>query len=286
LRARDLESAEMRLRECEAVAGRIGDDDGLAHASANLARIHLLRGDVEEARRRCWRSLQIRNRLGERGLLQEVVHLWIEICVASGDVASALLGYERLDSLDLELSTASVRCETLTHIAAACEADGQYELAASALSIAIGTARRFVAVEKMSGPQRRQMVVNSYQLAMLRQDEASRMETLRQVLVFLSSYVERIDGVMRPAVIFEDYYDLACLQGLLAMNRALQPDERRSELDEAFRWLARALAEGYRDFEHLRRDPDISLLREDPRFDELLQAADGGRGAGPPPNPF
>jgi tetratricopeptide (TPR) repeat protein len=54
------------------------------------------------------------------------------------------------------------------------------------------------------------------------------------------------------------WYNLACTYSMLGM---LQP---------AFDALERALALGYRHFEHMARDPDLKPLRRDPRFGRLL----------------
>ena len=43
-------------------------------------------------------------------------------------------------------------------------------------------------------------------------------------------------------------------------------------LDEAFDALRRAVEVGYSDFEHLRKDPDLAWLREDPRYEPFVAA--------------
>ena len=42
-------------------------------------------------------------------------------------------------------------------------------------------------------------------------------------------------------------------------------------IDEAFSMLARAIFLGYDDFHHLRRDPDLEVVRRDPRFRTFLE---------------
>jgi hypothetical protein len=54
-------------------------------------------------------------------------------------------------------------------------------------------------------------------------------------------------------------YNLACSLSLTA------------HLDEAYSVLARAIFLGYRDFRHLRRDPDLEALRSDPRFQTFFE---------------
>jgi tetratricopeptide (TPR) repeat protein len=55
------------------------------------------------------------------------------------------------------------------------------------------------------------------------------------------------------------WYNLACSYALLGMA------------DRAFEALDRSLKLGYRYLSHLRRDPDLKLLRRDPRFARLLR---------------
>ncbi len=54
------------------------------------------------------------------------------------------------------------------------------------------------------------------------------------------------------------HYNLACS---LALKRRLA---------EALAALRTAIAKGYRDFDWMRKDPDLANLRADPRFAELL----------------
>lgn len=53
------------------------------------------------------------------------------------------------------------------------------------------------------------------------------------------------------------HYNLACSFALIGKK------------DEAFRALGRAIRLGYRDWDHLKRDPDLKGLRDDPRFKAL-----------------
>ena len=55
------------------------------------------------------------------------------------------------------------------------------------------------------------------------------------------------------------WYNLACSYALLGMS------------DKAFGALERALRLGYSPIAHLRRDPDLTSLRDDPRFARLLR---------------
>lgn len=56
-------------------------------------------------------------------------------------------------------------------------------------------------------------------------------------------------------------YNLACSLALTG------------HIDEAFSTLARAIFLGYRDFRHIKQDPDLEPLRRDPRFKTFLQLA-------------
>ena len=53
------------------------------------------------------------------------------------------------------------------------------------------------------------------------------------------------------------HYNLACSFALVG------------EKEEAFLALGRAVKLGYHDFEHLKRDPDLKSLHDDPRFKTL-----------------
>lgn len=55
------------------------------------------------------------------------------------------------------------------------------------------------------------------------------------------------------------WYNLACSSALLGLT------------DKAFTALERALRLGYSPIAHLRRDPDLAALRDDPRFARLLR---------------
>ena len=54
------------------------------------------------------------------------------------------------------------------------------------------------------------------------------------------------------------HYNLACSFALVG------------EKDEAFQALEKAIGFGYSDFEHLKRDSDLKILRDDPRFQLLI----------------
>jgi tetratricopeptide (TPR) repeat protein len=62
------------------------------------------------------------------------------------------------------------------------------------------------------------------------------------------------------------HYNLACSYALLG------------RLEEAFEALARAVARGYRDFEHLQHDPDMAAVRADPRYPAFLVSLRSGSG--------
>ena len=54
------------------------------------------------------------------------------------------------------------------------------------------------------------------------------------------------------------HYNLACSLALAG------------EADGALSTLERAIELGYNDFEHLKQDPDLKSLRDDPRFNSLI----------------
>jgi tetratricopeptide (TPR) repeat protein len=58
-----------------------------------------------------------------------------------------------------------------------------------------------------------------------------------------------------PAVL----YDLACSYSL------------NKRVEQSVAALSRAIAQGFKDFRWLRRDPDLTNLRRDPRFKKLLE---------------
>ena len=55
------------------------------------------------------------------------------------------------------------------------------------------------------------------------------------------------------------WYNLACSYAVLGM------------IDPAFSTLQRSLELGYRYLDRLRKDPDLKILRRDPRFVRLLR---------------
>lgn len=54
------------------------------------------------------------------------------------------------------------------------------------------------------------------------------------------------------------HYNLACSLALMG------------EKNGAFLSLERAIKLGYRDFDHMKKDSDLKILREDPRFKSLI----------------
>lgn len=54
------------------------------------------------------------------------------------------------------------------------------------------------------------------------------------------------------------FYNLACSCSLM------------SQVDDAFVALERAVSLGYRDLTHMQKDPDLTNLRQDPRFRRLM----------------
>ncbi len=61
------------------------------------------------------------------------------------------------------------------------------------------------------------------------------------------------------------WYNLACSQALSGM------------VDEAFRSLVRALQLGYDDLDWMMRDSDLSSLRNDPRFEGIVERIRGNK---------
>ena len=59
------------------------------------------------------------------------------------------------------------------------------------------------------------------------------------------------------------HYNLACSYALLG------------ETDAAIRALEEGIRLGYREPDHMRADEDLALLRDDPRFLEILEGLDG-----------
>lgn len=78
--------------------------------------------------------------------------------------------------------------------------------------------------------------------------------------------LERAETLMRSAVarggfLPATHYNLGCILAL------------RGQTDEAFAALTRAVETGWDDAEHLRRDEDLTRLRDDPRFARVLEQA-------------
>ena len=59
------------------------------------------------------------------------------------------------------------------------------------------------------------------------------------------------------------WYNLACSLSLL------------KRIEESFSALQRSCELGYRDFEHLQKDPDLANLRQSPKYREFLASCSG-----------
>ena len=57
-------------------------------------------------------------------------------------------------------------------------------------------------------------------------------------------------------------YDLACIHAL------------RGQTNEAFKLLKKSVEEGFRNTEHIEKDDDLASLREDPRFQQILDISE------------
>jgi serine/threonine protein kinase len=82
-------------------------------------------------------------------------------------------------------------------------------------------------------------------------------------------------------------YDAACLYALAAQTA--KDESRRKFGDDAMGALKRAGALGYRDFAHMKRDPDLDALRDRTDFKQFLAELEGTSGqkldVAPPPRP-
>ena len=58
-------------------------------------------------------------------------------------------------------------------------------------------------------------------------------------------------------------YDLACIRSL------------RGQIEPAFHYLEKSIRLGFGNVEHIKRDDDLTNLREDPRFEKMLKMAEG-----------
>ncbi len=63
------------------------------------------------------------------------------------------------------------------------------------------------------------------------------------------------------------YYNIACAYG------------RTQQVEQGIEWLTNAVDNGWCNGTHMRSDPDLEALREDPRFEPLAQRADSMRAA-------
>ncbi len=61
----------------------------------------------------------------------------------------------------------------------------------------------------------------------------------------------------------EAYYNVACAYAL------------KGEKARAVDWLAESIARGFRDADHIARDPDLDSIRDDPRFCDLMRRTFG-----------
>lgn len=76
----------------------------------------------------------------------------------------------------------------------------------------------------------------------------------------------------------DDLYNLACAHGLVvaAIGEIDEPDDERQDGQQelatnGIEVLARAIKAGYTDYEHMKTDPDLDSLRDEPGFDQLLE---------------
>src|SRR5260370_13793962 len=72
-------------------------------------------------------------------------------------------------------------------------------------------------------------------------------------------------------------YDAACMRAVTAavlrgtdLKSVLQTKEGAAEADRAMAWLTQAVAAGYKDAAHMKRDTDLDALRDRPDFQKLL----------------
>lgn len=73
----------------------------------------------------------------------------------------------------------------------------------------------------------------------------------------IRDFMRCIDAGVDPA---SATYNIACAHSLAG------------NAEEALDWLSRSLEAGFRDFQHARADPDLLLLRDDPRFEGILRS--------------
>jgi hypothetical protein len=71
------------------------------------------------------------------------------------------------------------------------------------------------------------------------------------------AYVREGGGDQAAAV-----YNIACAHALMGNREA------------ALEWLGRSVEAGFRDLGHARLDPDLALIREDPRFEKILRSSE------------
>src|SRR6185436_15642446 len=76
-------------------------------------------------------------------------------------------------------------------------------------------------------------------------------------------------------------FKIAAQAGSLAFEQQADPDvayniacsmARDSNVKDAFEWLKRAIAAGFKNKDLMASDPDLESLRSDPKFGELLDA--------------
>jgi tetratricopeptide (TPR) repeat protein len=78
-------------------------------------------------------------------------------------------------------------------------------------------------------------------------------------------------------------YDAACMRAVTAaVLRATDPSpkgaqEAGAEADRAMRWLTQAVAAGFKEAAHMKRDPDLDALRDRSDFKKLLADVEAGK---------
>jgi Zn-dependent protease len=99
----------------------------------------------------------------------------------------------------------------------------------------------------------------------------------------LAEYATGLYALMQTRAFEAGQFDLSAEAGALAIERGGGPHiayniacahARAGRIDQALRWIKRAVDAGYSDFDALKNDPDLEALRDHPEFMQMQKSKD------------
>ena len=157
------------------------------------------------------------------------------------------------------------------------EALGNRALAFQSYCDAVDIAKQRAAVEPQSDGAKRNLIASHFDLATFERRGGHAADSWSTLS---SAHAPNIVG--RGQGEANDFYDLACVVGLMAelvseADRFSPPQyhaTRDGYVQEAVDWLCKAVAAGYNNFEHLQEDPDLAPIRQHEGYKQLVRGLD------------